>query len=389
MAAGVARELPRGVDNSIAPPWKSQVRGGSSRRRQPPTSELPLPSSGAVRTIGNRTVDIEPREEMSRSLFRPSRWFHTVRRKWLRDRLQFFHGGDGGGGGGGGGVRGDAAGGGGVRGAHQVAPPPRLQAPPPQRYPLSLHWVAACGTGGLWWHNASATRESLQPAASCPAGLAEHASPKERSQHQLAFVDLEKSCCRLLTNIEANDTVLELVSIQDRFSAKYPVDAAVDVPVIQPGITKQMSGLPERTIDAECTDNHVDDRTLLVVDLSSFLKAAQIALPSLNGWLLDYPVTYLFRNGSAEVAIQNLSKHSLHIYRVYVCGSYQSGAKQSEEELMSFSVPCGLSTKRREEPWAKSFIARMSEKLRRCSQVWKSVRLEVEVFHSQSQVIVL
>ncbi|PAN13360.1 hypothetical protein PAHAL_2G331000 [Panicum hallii] len=220
-------------------------------------------------------------------------------------------------------------------------------------------------------------------------GLAEHASPKERSQHQLAFVDLEKSCCRLLTNIEANDTVLELVSIQDRFSVKYPVDAAVDVPVIQPGITKQMSGLPERTIDAECTDNHVDDRTLLVDDLSSFLKTAQIALPSLNGWLLDYPVTYLFRNGSAEAAIQNLSKHSLHIYRVYVCGSYQSGAKQSEEELMSFSVPCGLSTKRREEPWAKSFIARMSEKLRPCSQVWTSVRLEVEVFHSQSQVIVL
>ncbi|PAN13358.1 hypothetical protein PAHAL_2G331000 [Panicum hallii] len=223
----------------------------------------------------------------------------------------------------------------------------------------------------------------------CTGGLAEHASPKERSQHQLAFVDLEKSCCRLLTNIEANDTVLELVSIQDRFSVKYPVDAAVDVPVIQPGITKQMSGLPERTIDAECTDNHVDDRTLLVDDLSSFLKTAQIALPSLNGWLLDYPVTYLFRNGSAEAAIQNLSKHSLHIYRVYVCGSYQSGAKQSEEELMSFSVPCGLSTKRREEPWAKSFIARMSEKLRPCSQVWTSVRLEVEVFHSQSQVIVL
>jgi hypothetical protein len=137
MAAGVARELLRGVDNSIAPLWKSQVRGGSSRKRQPPTSELPLPSSGAVRTIGNRTVDIEPREEMSRSLFHPSRWFHTVRRKWLRDRLQFFHGGDGGGGGGGGGVRGDAAGGGGVRGAHQVAPPPGLQAPPPQRLVLT------------------------------------------------------------------------------------------------------------------------------------------------------------------------------------------------------------------------------------------------------------
>ncbi|KAJ1290410.1 hypothetical protein BS78_02G240900 [Paspalum vaginatum] len=216
-------------------------------------------------------------------------------------------------------------------------------------------------------------------------GLAEHASPNTRSQRRLAFVDLEKSCCKLLTTVEANDTVLELLYIQDQFSAKFPVD----LPVVQRGITKQMSGLPERTIDAECTDNHIDDRTLFVVDLSAFLETSQIALPSLNGWLLGYPVTYLFHNGSAEAAIQNLSKHSLHIYRVYVCRSYQSGAKQLEEELMSFSVPCGVSMKRDEEPWAKSFIAHMNEKLRRCNQVWASMRLEVEVFQSQSQVIVL
>jgi hypothetical protein len=57
--------------------------------------------------------------------------------------------------------------------------------------------------------------------------------------------------------------------------------------------------------------------------------------------------------------------------------------------VASFSVPCGASTKRDEEVWAKSFIARMNEKLRRCNHVWASIRLEVEVFQSQSQVIVL
>jgi hypothetical protein len=30
-------------------------------------------------------------------------------------------------------------------------------------------------------------------------GLAEHVSPNARSQHQLAFVDLEKSCCQVFT----------------------------------------------------------------------------------------------------------------------------------------------------------------------------------------------
>ncbi|CAD6218557.1 unnamed protein product [Miscanthus lutarioriparius] len=216
-------------------------------------------------------------------------------------------------------------------------------------------------------------------------GLAEHASPNTRSQQRLAFMDLEKRCCSLLTTIEDNDTVLELVSIQDQFAAKFPVD----LPIVGPGITKQMSGIPQSTIDAECTDNHFEDRTLLVVDLSTFLENKQISLPSLNGWLLGYPVTYLFRDASSEAAIQNVTRHSLHIYRVYVCRSYRSVGKQSEEELMSFSVPCGSSTKRDEEVWAKSFIARMNEKLRRCNQVWASIRLEVEVFQSQSQVIVM
>lgn len=80
---------------------------------------------------------------------------------------------------------------------------------------------------------------------------------------------------QLFTTIQANDTMLELVSIQDQFAAKFPV--------VRPGITKQMSELQEGTIDAECTDNDVEDRTLLVVDLSTFLENTQIALPSLNG----------------------------------------------------------------------------------------------------------
>ncbi|KAF7066616.1 hypothetical protein CFC21_072569 [Triticum aestivum] len=215
-------------------------------------------------------------------------------------------------------------------------------------------------------------------------GLAEHVSPNARSQHQLAFVDLEKSCCELLANTEKNETMLELLSIQDRFSAAFPLE--VDV---EPGTTKQKSGLPERATDMECAGISIPDTTSLVVDLSAFLEGTQIALPSLNGWLLGYPVTYLFRNESGEVATQNLSKHSLHIYRIYMVRNRNSDAKQSEEELLSFSVPCDMSVKRNEEPWAKAFLARMNGKLERCSHVWASVRLEIEVFQSQSGVIVL
>lgn len=214
-------------------------------------------------------------------------------------------------------------------------------------------------------------------------GLAEHVSPNARSQHQLAFVDLEKSCCQLLANTEKNETMMELLSIQDRFSATFPIEA-----VVEPGTTKQEPRLPERANDVECTGS-IADTTSLVVVLSAFLESTQIALPSLNGWLLGYPVTYLFRNESAEAATRNLSKHSLHIYRIYVVRNLHSDAKQSEVELLSFSVPCDLSAKREEEPWAKSFLAHMNKKVERCSHVWTSVRIEMEVFQSQSGVIVL
>ncbi|KAK3132950.1 hypothetical protein QOZ80_6AG0529970 [Eleusine coracana subsp. coracana] len=217
-------------------------------------------------------------------------------------------------------------------------------------------------------------------------GLAEHASPNagSQSQRQLAFVDLAKSCCKLLSNTEENDNVMDLVSVQDLFSSKFPVDISVNLPVLRPGIPKQKSEFSERTTNVDLSDEGT-----LLIDLSSYLNTTQVALPSLNGWLLGYPVIYLFCNGSAEVATQNLSKHSLHIYRVYVRRSCQSGGKQSEEELLCFSVPCEMSTKRTEEPWAKSFVARINEKIRRCNEVWSSMRLEIEVFQSQSQVIVL
>uniref|UniRef100_A0A0E0IMC4 Uncharacterized protein n=1 Tax=Oryza nivara TaxID=4536 RepID=A0A0E0IMC4_ORYNI len=192
----------------------------------------------------------------------------------------------------------------------------------------------------------------------------------------------------LLSETEENGALHEFLSIQDLFSANFPVDADVDLPIIQPEAKGQMSEIPEGTT----MDNfgfRIADGTSLVIDLSTFLESAQIALPSLNGWLLGYPVTYLFCNESAETATQNLSKHSLHIYRIYAVRCRQSAAKQSEQELMSFSVPCDMSTKRDEEPWAKSFLAHMNEKIKQCNHVWASVRMEIEVFHSQSGLIVL
>lgn len=97
--------------------------------------------------------------------------------------------------------------------------------------------------------------------------------------------------------------------------------------------------------------------------VSSGLFQLIVSRCNIRRWLLGYPVTYLFRNESGETATQNLSKHSLHIYRIYVvrfglfheyascrysrknfllalilvisyCRNRHSDSKQSEEELL-------------------------------------------------------
>jgi hypothetical protein len=46
---------------------------------------------------------------------------------------------------------------------------------------------------------------------------------------------------QLLSSTEENDEVMKLVPIQDLFSAKFPVDTSVNVPVVRPGIPKSIS----------------------------------------------------------------------------------------------------------------------------------------------------
>jgi hypothetical protein len=88
---------------------------------------------------------------------------------------------------------------------------------------------------------------------------------------------------QLLSNTEENDNVMELVSIQDLFSTKFPVETSVNLPVVRPGIPKQVSEFPERTVNVECIDIRIVEGTLLV-DLSAYLvDTTQVALPSLNG----------------------------------------------------------------------------------------------------------
>lgn len=118
------------------------------------------------------------------------------------------------------------------------------------------------------------------------------------------------------------------------------------------------------------------------IDLTHCLRDANVTTPTLNGWLLGYPVVYLFGKDRAEEAIGNLSTKSLHLYKIVVCRVFDK--KPCEEELMSFSVPYDLSLEGKDEPWAKVFFTNMMEKFLKFKHIWSDLRLEVSSCYPQA-----
>ncbi|KAG6489462.1 uncharacterized protein LOC122005703 isoform X1 [Zingiber officinale] len=196
--------------------------------------------------------------------------------------------------------------------------------------------------------------------------LAEHVFLSLSSGQKLILVDLEQWPLKILSPTEANDIASQLFSIQKLFSTVFRV-----------GVDKE-SCIKEKHSAIQIADP---------IDLSSFLHDARITLPSLNGWLLGYPITYLFSKEYAEKATLHLSTKSLRIFKIMVSRQQASGSQLYETELMSFTVPCDMSQRLDKEPWIAAFLSRISEKLKRYKQIWASMQLEMEV--TSDQLVVL
>ncbi|CAN1335221.1 hypothetical protein LINPERPRIM_LOCUS36673 [Linum perenne] len=125
-----------------------------------------------------------------------------------------------------------------------------------------------------------------------------------------------------------------------------------------------------------------------LVDLSSCMQETQITVPTLNGWLLGYPVVYLFGKDFIADAICNLSTKYLRLFRILVrWGDAAAGKGSQLEELMSFSVPYELSMRGRKEEWAEAFLERLQMKWKKCRETWVSLEMEVEECHPQAIVL--
>ncbi|XP_057460465.1 uncharacterized protein LOC130750954 isoform X2 [Actinidia eriantha] len=201
-------------------------------------------------------------------------------------------------------------------------------------------------------------------------GLAKFVMSSLNSETKLLFVDLEQDPPKMITQTDESSVVMQLVSVQKLFSLAFPVD----------GMNSEL--LPCHGRDPTASDKSpiselVISQSSEFIDLSCCLQETQVTIPTLNGWLLGYPVVYLFSKERIAYAIYNLSTKSLHLFKVLVRrnGTFNKGYK--EEELMSFSVPYDLSMGGSNEPWAEAFLAHMQAKWERCKQVWSSLHMEV------------
>ncbi|GAB2288193.1 hypothetical protein Dimus_022534 [Dionaea muscipula] len=210
--------------------------------------------------------------------------------------------------------------------------------------------------------------------------LAEYVGWILSSEATLLFVDLEQDPPKMITNPHETSVAMELLSIQRLFSSVF-THSGINNDFLDSQRDNGMSG-------AECNASEFHEVQLnQLVDMSFCMKDCNITIPTLNGWLLGYPVVYLFGKDHISDAICNLSTKFLHLFKIVVERNGICGNASPAEELMSFSVPYDLSMDGLKEPWAEAFLLRMKAKWERCKQAWRS--LKMEVIESYPQAIVL
>ncbi|XP_024024818.1 uncharacterized protein LOC21387142 isoform X4 [Morus notabilis] len=199
--------------------------------------------------------------------------------------------------------------------------------------------------------------------------------------------ELQERLCALLNSIQMMITQpektplgLQLLSILKLFSSLFPVEGTEN------GFSS--SDGKNSMANAKSPDNDgTTSQSSEFIDLSSCLQDTEVTVPTLNGWLLGYPVVYAFGKDHISDAIFNLSTKPLHIFRISICRNCSSSKGSQAEELLSFSVPFDLSMGGRDEEWAKSYLAHMQMKWERCKQTWRSLRMDVSECYPQAIVL--
>ncbi|GMI92958.1 hypothetical protein like AT3G59490 [Hibiscus trionum] len=206
--------------------------------------------------------------------------------------------------------------------------------------------------------------------------MAKYVSSSLSSEVELLFVDLDQDPPKMRTLDDKNLLGMQLISIQKLFSLYFPLEGMRSD--LLPADWTELQG------NSKSLSEPIDSRSSLLMDLSSCMHDTEITVPTINGWLLGYPVVYLFSKDHIGDAIYNLSTKFLRIYKILVSRKSTPNKGSQPEELMSFSVPYELSMRGSNEPWAEMFLAGLQSKWGRSKQTWSSLEMEVTECYPQA-----
>ncbi|MFS7988671.1 hypothetical protein Hanom_Chr11g01037651 [Helianthus anomalus] len=181
---------------------------------------------------------------------------------------------------------------------------------------------------------------------------------------ELHFVDLEQDPPKMVTEVEKISVGAQFISLQKLFFSVFCDDATAD--------------------DVSDCRLRVNNQPSDFIDLSRFMQDTPVTVPTLNGWLLGYPVVYIFGKDHIQDAVYNLSTKSLNLFHIFVRRNGSSSKRPPQEELMSFSVPYELSIDGDDEAWAEAFLSRMKVRWENCKHVWGTLRMEVNATYPQA-----
>ncbi|KAF5783149.1 hypothetical protein HanXRQr2_Chr11g0504571 [Helianthus annuus] len=198
----------------------------------------------------------------------------------------------------------------------------------------------------------------------CVRELAELIKLTINKELELYFVDLEQDPPKMVTEVEKISVGAQFISLQKLFFSVFCDDATTD--------------------DVSDCRLRVNNQPSDFIDLSHFMQDTPVTVPTLNGWLLGYPVVYIFGKDHIQDAVYNLSTKSLNLFNIFVRRNSSSSKKPPQEELMSFSVPYELSIDGDKEAWAEAFLARMKVRWENCKHVWGTLRMEVNATYPQA-----
>ncbi|XP_048234097.1 uncharacterized protein LOC8261710 isoform X2 [Ricinus communis] len=217
----------------------------------------------------------------------------------------------------------------------------------------------------------------------------------ELQEHLCALLRL---CQQMVTQAENSSLNAALVRVQKLFSLYLPVnenvspchltETAANASDNVANAADSVANAADSVASAESSINKpIISQSSEFIDFSSCMQDSEVTVPTLNGWLLGYPVVYLFSKEHIADAIYNLSTKYLRIFQILVSRNISPNKASRPEELMSFSVPYELSMGGSKEPWAEAFLAQMQSRWEKSKQIWRTLQMEVSECYPQAIVL--